>query len=176
MHRWPLWGLPPCTSHQASWGRQGSNPDLGIMRPTRCQVRCCRLRQCLYCPRNISSSITSGTQITRVQSAAVPSKHLRFISISENPRFSSFIKIVHSPDGACVSICLCLCSVSLLFLLSCSLSLSLSLFCSPSHSLCTNAMLYALPFFLFLSILFVSTALTPDKHGDARDNDRLHFA
>ena len=45
LHRLLLWGLPPCTSHQASWGRKGSNPDLRIMRPTRCQVRRCRLRK-----------------------------------------------------------------------------------------------------------------------------------
>ena len=97
------------------------------------------------------------------------------LTFSNTQGFHPSSRFGHLPCGTRVSICLCVCSVSLLFLLSCSLSLSFSLalplfFCV--HMPCSMPS----PFSLFRSILFVSRALTPDTHGDARDNNRLHFA
>ena len=146
------------------------------MRPTRCQVRCCRLRKTpVLSEKHFQLHHLWNTKST----SAVGCGALQTLVFHEHFRKSN-VCIRHQDlficlmEHASLYVCACVLSLSCSFSLALSLSLSLLLSLSFSVYTCRPLCLPLSP--LFLSILFVSTALTPDTHGDASDNDRLLFA
>ena len=100
----------------------------------------------LYCPQNISSSINSGTH---KNTSAVACGALQTLVFHKHFRKSK-VCIRHQDLFICLmehaSLYVCACVLSLSRSFSPALSLSLFLSCSPSHCLCTHAVLYAFRF------------------------------